>query len=46
MVSALVSGLGGAGSITGRGHCVAFSAHPGKQMDTRELNYGGNPAID
>ena len=51
MVSALVSGLSGPGSSSGRGHCVVFfgktfyshgaSLYPGVWMCTGEFNAGG-----
>ena len=34
------------GSSPERGHGVVFSLHPGVQMDTGELNDGGNHAVD
>jgi len=55
MVYALVSGLSGPGSSTGRGPCVVFfgkilyshsaSLHPGVLIGTGELNADGNAAM-
>ena len=54
MVSALVSGLIGPGSRTGRGYCVEVFGKtllsqflsPPRCMGTGKLNAGGNPAMD
>ena len=56
MVSALDSGASAPGSSPGRGHCVVFLGktlyshstfpQPSVEMDTVNLNAGGNPVMD